>query len=64
MRKRPGTMYVTARPQTLAVLKKAATDLGITFTAATTRPTAMRSLGLCASALAIATRVDAIGLRG
>ncbi len=36
----PGTMYVTARPQTLAVLKKAATDLGITFTAVTTRPDA------------------------
>jgi hypothetical protein len=34
----PGTMYVTARPQTVAVLKKAATDLGITFTAVTTRP--------------------------
>ena len=34
----PGTMYVTARPQTLPVLKKAATDLGITFTAASARP--------------------------
>jgi hypothetical protein len=32
----PGTMYVTAKPQTLAVLKKAATDLGVSFTAVNT----------------------------
>jgi hypothetical protein len=34
----PGTMYVTAKPQTAAVLKKAATDLGLTFTAVSTPP--------------------------
>jgi hypothetical protein len=34
------TIYVPARPQTLAVLKKAATDLGVSFTAVTTRPDA------------------------
>jgi hypothetical protein len=34
----PGTMYVTARAQTMAVLKKAAAQLGVTFTAAYNAP--------------------------
>jgi hypothetical protein len=34
----PEHMYVAARPQTMAVLKKAATDLGITFTATKSPP--------------------------
>jgi hypothetical protein len=33
-----GVIYITARPSTLAVLKTAATDLGLTFTAVTERP--------------------------
>jgi len=33
-----GTMFVPARPQTLAVLKKTATDLGLGFTAVTEKP--------------------------
>jgi hypothetical protein len=40
-----GTFYVTARPSTLAVLQKAATDLGISFESAATAPTgAMKHL--------------------
>jgi hypothetical protein len=34
-----GVMFVTARPSTLAVLKTAATDLGLTFTAVAQKPT-------------------------
>ena len=44
--RRPGTMYVTAKPPTAAVLKKAATDLGITFTAVTQRPLGRRCIKL------------------
>jgi hypothetical protein len=40
-----GTFYVAARPTTLAVLQKAATDLGISFESAATAPTgAMKHL--------------------
>jgi hypothetical protein len=34
-----GAIFITARPSTLAVLKTAATDLGLTFTAVAQRPT-------------------------
>lgn len=34
-----GVMFITARPSTLAVLKQAATDLGLDFSAVTERPT-------------------------
>ena len=34
-----GVIFVTARPSTVAVLEKAAADLGLTFTGVTTRPT-------------------------
>ena len=33
-----GVMFITAKPSTAAVLQKAATDLGLTFTAVTARP--------------------------
>jgi hypothetical protein len=33
-----GVMFITAKPSTLAVLKTAATDLGLTFTAVTEKP--------------------------
>ena len=33
-----GVMFITARPSTLAVLKTAATDLGLTFTAVAQKP--------------------------
>jgi hypothetical protein len=33
-----GVMFITAKPTTAAVLKKAATDLGVNFTAVTERP--------------------------
>jgi hypothetical protein len=33
-----GAIFITARPSTLAVLKTAATDLGLTFTAVTQKP--------------------------
>jgi Zinc carboxypeptidase len=36
----PGAFYVQARPQTLPVLKKAATDLGVSFAAVSSRPDA------------------------
>src|SRR5262249_27352382 len=36
----PGTMYIPARPETAAVLKKAATDLGMSFTAVASKPDA------------------------
>jgi hypothetical protein len=35
----PGAMFVPARPQTAAILKKSATDLGVKITAASSRPT-------------------------
>jgi hypothetical protein len=34
-------MFITARPTTLAVLQKAATDLGLTFTGVTARPSGL-----------------------
>jgi hypothetical protein len=34
----PGTMYIPARPETAAVLKKATTDLGVSFTAVASKP--------------------------
>jgi hypothetical protein len=34
-----GVIFITARPSTLAILKTAATDLGLTFTAVAQRPT-------------------------
>ena len=34
-----GVIFITARPSTLAVLKTAATDLGLTFTAVAQKPT-------------------------
>src|SRR5690606_9015165 len=34
-----GVIFITARPSTLPVLKKAATDLGLTFTAVAEKPT-------------------------
>jgi hypothetical protein len=34
----PGTMYIPARPETAAVLKKAATDLGVSFTGVAAKP--------------------------
>jgi hypothetical protein len=34
----PGTMYIPARPQTQAVLKKAATDLGVSFVGVASKP--------------------------
>jgi hypothetical protein len=39
-----GVIYITAKPSTLAVLKTAATDLGLTFTAVSSRPSAMYRL--------------------
>ncbi len=36
----PASMYVAARPSTLPILKKAAVDLGLTFTGVTTKPPA------------------------
>jgi hypothetical protein len=34
-----GVIFITAKPSTLAILKTAATDLGLTFTAVTQKPT-------------------------
>jgi hypothetical protein len=39
----PGTFYVAARPTTLAVLQKAAGELGVSFVAATTAPTGAKA---------------------